>query len=212
MIPALDARFKLHRLAVRPEGRHRRRRQLDPPVMAVLAVPESAAVFRPRALHMHPATWPVEVGAVERRRLAPPEPAPEAHHQERVPARLQLPAGREQRRGLLRREPLEIPPARSQGVLAGPLVLDGRAELLLEVARQGVAARARVPPDGDLHLAGGVDVDEDRGTWHRNLLAGRAGRVTGPRAGRGRSARAGAGHAARCARRRGSRRAPRRCA
>src|SRR5437899_12301773 len=59
----------------------------------------------------------------------------------------------------------------AQVVLAGPLILDGSAELLLEVARQGVVAGARMPLDGDLHLARGVDVDEDRRTWHRNLLA-----------------------------------------
>src|SRR2546425_10271856 len=60
----------------------------------------------------------------------------------------------------------------AQVVLARPLVLDGRAELLLEIARQDVAARARMPLDGELHLARGIDVDEDRGTWHRDLLAG----------------------------------------
>src|SRR3989442_9224924 len=62
----------------------------------------------------------------------------------------------------------------AQVVLAGSFVLDGSAESLLEVARQGVAARTRVPLSGDLHLARRVDVDEDRRTWHRNLLARRA--------------------------------------
>src|SRR5437667_5439397 len=62
----------------------------------------------------------------------------------------------------------------AQVVLAGSLVLDGSADSLLEVARQGVAARTRVPLNGDLHLARRVDVDEDRRTWHRNLLARRA--------------------------------------
>src|SRR5712692_3628833 len=96
-----------------------------------------------------------------------------------------------------------------QGVLAGPLVLDGRAELLLEVTRERVAARARVSPDGDLHLARGVDVDEDRGTWHW-VVSSPAARISGPPAGRARSARPAGGRAGQCARPRGSRRAPRR--
>src|SRR5205809_2275567 len=63
----------------------------------------------------------------------------------------------------------------AQVVLAGPLVLDGGAQLPLKVARQGVAARTRVPLNGDLHRGRRVDVDQDRGTWHRGLLAWRGG-------------------------------------
>src|SRR5260370_7372616 len=67
----------------------------------------------------------------------------------------------------------------AQGVLAGPLVLDGGAELLLEVARQRVAAWPRVSPDGDLHLPRRVDVDEDRGTWPW-VVSSPPARITGP--------------------------------
>src|SRR5438034_10242875 len=48
---------------------------------------------------------------------------------------------------------------------------------MLEVARQDVAARTRVPLDGDLHLARRMDVDEDRGTWHRESPCGARGEL-----------------------------------
>src|SRR3989442_9570052 len=57
-------------------------------------------------------------------------------------------------------------------VLARPLVVDRGAELLLEIACEGVTPRTRMPLHSDLQLALRVDVDEDRGTWHRFSLPG----------------------------------------
>ena len=110
MAPAADLGLELGGLEMRAKRLEcRRRRQLDPAVVAVLAVLDSSTLFRPCPLHVDPAECPIDVRPIEGHRLAPAGAGREGDEEKRIPSWIARQAGREQRRHLLTAEPLIVP-------------------------------------------------------------------------------------------------------
>jgi hypothetical protein len=109
MAPAADLGLELDGLEMRAKRLEcRRRRQLDPAVVAVLAVLDSSTLFRPRPLHVDPAECPIDVRPIEGHRLAPAGASREGDEEKRIPSWIARQAGLEQRRHLLTAEPLIV--------------------------------------------------------------------------------------------------------
>src|SRR5207247_3236455 len=110
MVPAADLGLELDGLEMRAKRLEcRRRRQLDPAVVAALAVLDSPPLFRPRPLHVDPAECPVDVRPIGGHRLAPTGAGREGDEEKRMPSWIARQAGLEQRRHLLTAEPLIVP-------------------------------------------------------------------------------------------------------
>src|SRR5438309_752941 len=79
--PVLHRGLEVDRFAVGSERRHRLSRELHPAVFIVLRRLDPTAVLRPCALDVDALAFPVDVGALERRDLAPAETSAEPHHE-----------------------------------------------------------------------------------------------------------------------------------